>query len=26
VLELTKDKDEAHKAWRERRKPTFKGE
>ena len=26
VLELTKDKDEAHKAWREKRKPSFKGE
>lgn len=26
VLELTKDKDEAHKAWREKRKPKFTGE
>ncbi len=26
VLELSKDKDEAHKAWRERRKPKFSGE
>ena len=26
VLELSKDKDEAHKAWREKRKPKFTGE
>ena len=26
VLELSKDKEEAHKAWREKRKPRFLGE
>ena len=26
VLEMSKDKDEAHKAWREKRKPKFTGE
>ena len=26
ILELTKDKDEAHKAWREKRKPKLTGE
>jgi enoyl-CoA hydratase/carnithine racemase len=26
VLELSKDKDEAHRAWREKRKPKFSGE
>ena len=25
MLELTEDKAESHQAWRERRKPTFKG-
>jgi enoyl-CoA hydratase/carnithine racemase len=25
MLELTEDKQEAHQAWRERRKPSFKG-
>ena len=25
TLELTEDKQEAHQAWRERRKPRFKG-
>ena len=26
VLELSKDKEEAHRAWREKRKPEFRGE
>jgi 1,4-dihydroxy-2-naphthoyl-CoA synthase len=25
MLEMTEDKQEAHQAWRERRKPKFKG-